>query len=139
MYLNQLYELSVKVPKPPALADVQLVKAIEKDFKINFPEDYIRYQTEYSNLIFGTLEIYRLHKNKRNADFTFMNEEAKKYCDLPEDLVAFAEDNGDYFCFKKDESGNVEKVVYWSHNGQTNENWKDFKSWVVECWFKEYQ
>lgn len=43
---------------------------------------------------------------------------------VPRELLPFIEDNGDYFCVTPDGG-----VVYWSHNGPTDERWSDIASW----------
>jgi hypothetical protein len=46
---------------------------------------------------------------------------------VPKDLLPFVEDNGDYFCLTR-----AGEVVFWSHNGSTNERWPDLKNWYQE-------
>ena len=36
----------------------------------------------------------------------------------------FVEDNGDYFCI-----ADCGEVVYWSHNGSTDERWPSLTEW----------
>jgi hypothetical protein len=43
---------------------------------------------------------------------------------VPRDLLPFIEDNGDYFCLTSDG-----EVVYWSHNGSTDERWPTMAAW----------
>ena len=43
---------------------------------------------------------------------------------VPRHLLPFVEDNGDYYCFAP--SG---EVVYWSHNGTTDEKWPTIAAW----------
>ncbi|HGY1074313.1 SMI1/KNR4 family protein, partial [Aeromonas salmonicida] len=33
-------------------------------------------------------------------------------------------DNGDYFCISK-----TGEVIYWSHNGSSNEKWPNMSAW----------
>jgi hypothetical protein len=44
--------------------------------------------------------------------------------ELPRDLLAFIEDNGDYYCLTK-----TGEVRFWSHNGTTEEKWTTFGDW----------
>jgi len=43
---------------------------------------------------------------------------------VPRHLLPFVENNGDYFCLTP--SG---EVVYWSHNGTTDEKWPNIAAW----------
>jgi hypothetical protein len=46
---------------------------------------------------------------------------------VPKDLLPFIEDNGDYFCLTR-----TGEVVYWSHNGSSDERWPDLENWHQE-------
>ncbi|WP_305830531.1 SMI1/KNR4 family protein [Photobacterium leiognathi] len=43
---------------------------------------------------------------------------ARKFYDLPVELMPICEDNSDYYCIN-----NNGEVVFWSHNGTTNQKW----------------
>ena len=39
------------------------------------------------------------------------------------------EDNGDFYCINR-----TGEVVYWSHNGATDERWPNLATWISEAW-----
>ena len=49
--------------------------------------------------------------------------------DLPRDLLPICEDNGDYYCMNA-----VGEVVYWSHDGVSDEKWSDLATWIRKVW-----
>lgn len=49
---------------------------------------------------------------------------AWKIIGVPRDSLPFIEDNGDYFCISK-----TGEVIYWSHNGISNEKWPNMSAW----------
>lgn len=53
--------------------------------------------------------------------------EAWKNAGVPADLLPFIEDNGDCYCITP-----TGEVVFWSHNGATNERWPDMASWYQQ-------
>ena len=63
---------------------------------------------------------------------------ARKYFELPTHLIPFVNDNDDYYCFDIKSSNQDFKVVYWSHNGSSNENWENFLDWMEKCLIGEY-
>lgn len=46
---------------------------------------------------------------------------------VPPDLLPFVEDNGDYFCMNP-----RGEVIFWSHNGATDERWPSIAVWRQE-------
>ena len=53
---------------------------------------------------------------------------------VPEDLIPICQDNGDYYGMNK-----KGQVVFWSHDGATDEKWKDLATWIEEVWIGESQ
>jgi hypothetical protein len=43
---------------------------------------------------------------------------------VPKDLLPFVEDNGDYYCLNS-----RGEVLFWSHNGTTDEKWPNLANW----------
>ncbi|RML47676.1 hypothetical protein APX70_02631, partial [Pseudomonas syringae pv. maculicola] len=39
------------------------------------------------------------------------------------------EDNGNYYCLLEDGS-----VIYWVHDGRSNETWPSLASWIKHAW-----
>ena len=48
---------------------------------------------------------------------------------VPSELLPVCEDNGDFYCLAP--SG---EVVFWSHDGATDERWADLACWINEVW-----
>lgn len=48
---------------------------------------------------------------------------------VPEDWVPLCEDNGDYYCITP-----TGEIVYWSHNGATDEQWANLAAWISAVW-----
>ena len=66
--------------------------------------------------------------------------DARRYHELPEHLLPFAaEQDGDYYCFNLSSRAPEYEVVFWSHNGTTDEKWNNFLDWVERCWIGEYE
>ena len=49
------------------------------------------------------------------------------------------EDNGNYYCFDLSSAKEDYKVVYFSHDGLSEETWPNFLVWVEKCWIKEHE
>ena len=47
-----------------------------------------------------------------------------RFYDLPVELMPICEDNSDYYCIN-----NNGEVVFWSHNGATDEKWANVTVW----------
>jgi SMI1-KNR4 cell-wall len=117
--------------------DIQ-IENVESILNIKFPKTYILFVKEYLNIRLGSYEILTLNSDD-NLYLIAQFEDAKKYFDLPEHLIPFLEDNGDYFCFDTTKINDGEySVKYWSHNGTTDEKWDNFMDWVEKCWLGEY-
>ena len=63
---------------------------------------------------------------------------ARKYFSLPKYLIPIVNDNDDYYCFDLRSDESDYKIVYWSHNGFTDEKWDNFLDWVEKCLIEEY-
>lgn len=114
------------------------IESIESILNIKFPKTYLFFVKEYLNVRLGGYEFLTFNKND-NLYLITQFEDAKKYFGLPEHLIPFIEDNGDYFCFDTTKIINEEySIKYWSHNGTTNERWDNFMDWVKICWLEEY-
>jgi hypothetical protein len=137
--LEKLKSLDQPVPTPPELPTQADVKNAEEKIAVKFPPSYVKYQLEYSDVNVGPLEMYHLFEDGSYLDFIQAVKEARQYHELPEYLLPFAgEQDGDYYCFNLKSYSPEYEVVYWSHNGTTNEKWNNFLDWVEKCWSGEY-
>ena len=137
--LEKLKSLDQSVTLPAELPTAADVKAAEEKLGIKFPPSYVKYQLEYSDIIVGDLEMYSLVEDGSYLDMVNNINEARQYHELPDPLLPFvAEQDGDYFCFNLKSAGPEYEVVYWSHNGTTDEKWDNFLDWVERCWIGEH-
>ena len=127
--LAELRDLNEPVPKPFRLPTEAEVNQAENTLGVKFPADYRRYLLEASDLVFGALEPAVVTPDAGYLSLVEVAESAWDEMDLPRDLLPFCEDNGDYYCLNQ--AGEVE---YWSHNGATDEKWKDLATWIKEVW-----
>jgi hypothetical protein len=51
---------------------------------------------------------------------------------VPDDLLPICEDNGNYFCMNR-----RGQVVFWDHNGASDEKWTDLATWINDVWIGE--
>ena len=129
--IAELRELNEPVPKPLRLPTENEVDAAEGRLGITFPADYRQYLLHASDVVFGALEPAIITPDAGHLDLFDMAQTAWGEMEVLRTLLPFCEDNGDYYCFN--ESGEVE---YWSHNGATDERWKDLATWIKEVWLE---
>lgn len=127
--LQQLRSLNEPVPIPLRLPTLQEVSNAEKQLRIPFPKDYRRFLLEASDVVYGTVEPALVTPDSGYRDLVTMAQTAWNALDLPKNLLPFCEDNGDYYCMNQ-----RGQVVYWSHNGQTDEKWVNLASWIEHVW-----
>ena len=136
--LEKLKSLNQPVPLPPQLPTEADVMAAEEKLGVKFPPSYVKYQLEYSDINVGHLEMYSLFEDDDRLNLISNVNNARKYHRLDEHLLPFVEEqDGDYFCFNLESNGPEYEVVYWSHNGTTDEKWDNFLDWVERCWIGE--
>jgi hypothetical protein len=136
--LEKLKSLNQPVPLPPQLPTEADVMAAEEKLGVKFPPSYVKYQLEYSDINVGHLEMYSLFEDDDRLAMINNINNARKYHRLDEHLLPFVEEqDGDYFCFNLESNGPEYEVVYWSHNGTTDEKWDNFLDWVERRWIGE--
>jgi SMI1-KNR4 cell-wall len=130
--IAELRELNEPVPKPLRLPTADEIKTAEDQLDVRFPDDYRRYLLEASDVVYGALEPAVVIPEAGHLSLVEMAETAWDEMEVPRELLPFCEDNGDYYCLNP--TGEVE---YWSHNGTTDEKWKDLATWIKEVWIDE--
>jgi hypothetical protein len=130
--IQELRKLNIPVPRPLRLPTSEEVEAVEKQLGVGFHPDYRQYLLEASDVVYGCLEPATVAPGGGHRDLVHLAENAYKNLDLPRNLLPICEDNGDYFCMNQ--SG---KVVFWSHNGASDESWPDLATWIEEVWIGE--
>jgi len=106
---------------PPS--DEEIIEAQNK-LGFKFPSDYISFIKSGYDLGDTPLEALEINSPGSHVDIYEAIECARKYYDLPVDLLPIVEDNADYYCLNKNN-----EVVFWSHNGATNEKWPNVTEW----------
>ncbi|MDB5197374.1 MAG: hypothetical protein JWP88_1745 [Flaviaesturariibacter sp.] len=134
--LDKLKALSEPVLNPARLPLEEDVRNAEEELGVKFPPSYIKFQLEYSNLSYGTFEPYLLSEGGSYLDLINAVKEARVF-GLPDHLLPFLADNGDYYCFDLTTNAPEYTVRYWSHDGTTDESWEGFLDWVERCWIEE--
>ena len=131
--IHQLRELNEPVPKPMRLPAAAAVAAAERELGVTFHPDYRTFLLEASDVVYGTLEPATIGTRKRaHTDLVRMAHDAWTLMELPRELLPICEDNGDYYCMN--ERG---EVVYWSHDGPTDERWPNLATWIQQVWIEE--
>ncbi|MEO6036661.1 MAG: SMI1/KNR4 family protein [Verrucomicrobiota bacterium] len=129
--IAKLRSLNEPVPKPARLPTETEVAAAERNLGVEFPPDYHHFLLQASDVTYGSLEPAVIIPAAGRSDLVKMAREAWEI-GVPEDLLPFCESNGDYFCLHADG-----QVVYWHHDGSTDETWPDLAHWIVQVWMEE--
>jgi hypothetical protein len=103
--------------------DAELAAA-EKRLGVTFHPDYRAFLRGGGDVADAALEPAVILPGSGHLDLFEIAETAWNEMEVPRDLLPFVEDNGDYYCINP--SG---EVVYWSHNGTTEEKWPTIAAW----------
>ena len=117
--INELRQLNQSVPKPFRLPTEDEVRAALQ-LGAEFLEDYREYLLKASDVIYGTLEPAVALPDSGHLNLVEVVESAWNEMEVPRNLLPICENNGDYYCLN--EKGEVQ---FWSHNGMTDEKWRD--------------
>jgi hypothetical protein len=128
---SQLRELNEPVPKPSIRPSAEQVALIEKETGVTFHPDLRRFLLEVSDVVYGIKEPITITDPKSHTHFPDLLASAREY-GVPQELIPFCEDNSDFYCL--DSSG---KVLFWSHDGATDESWPDLATWIKDVWIEE--
>jgi hypothetical protein len=130
--IRKLRELNEPVPKPMRLPSEGEITHAEKQLGLTFHPDYRKYLFQASDVVYGTKEPCTITPGGGHTDLIDVTQAARVEMGLPRNIVPICEDNGDYFCMN--EAG---EVVFWSHNGVTDEKWPDLATWIEIVWIEE--
>ena len=100
---------------------------------LSFPPDFRRYLLEASDVVFGVMEPVTITRPTSHTHFPEVLADARKW-GVPDNLIPLCYDNADFYCV--DPSG---QVVFWSHDGASDESWADIATWIEEVWIGEYE
>ena len=108
------------------------IKQAQTKLGFNFSPEYVAFIKSGYALGSASMEALEISNPPSYADIYQTLEDARKYYDLPLDLLPICEDNSDYYCLNPNG-----EVVFWSHNGTTDEKWANATEWrnqmVVEA------
>jgi hypothetical protein len=130
--IKRLRSLNETVPIPMRLPTPEEVSAIEEELGIKFHPDLRQYLLELSDIVFGTLEPVTVTDSESHTYMQSVCEAAWDVYEMPKKLTPICKDNGDFYCLNK--GG---QVVFWSSDGETNEEWADLATWIEEVWIGE--
>lgn len=131
--IAELRSLNEPVPKPARLPTEAEVRAIEAETGVSFPPDFRRYLLEASDVVFGVMEPVSITSPTSHTFFPSVLASARNW-GVPDDLIPLCDDNADFYCVAP--SG---EVVFWSHNGTTDQRWQDIATWIDEVWIGEFE
>ncbi len=129
---KKLRELNLQVPIPQRLPTEEEVALAEQKLETHFHPDYRRFLLEASDVVVPTKEPARVTFPPGRLYLVNIAKDAWTKMKVPKDLLPICEDNADYYCINKDG-----EIVFWSHDGISNERWKDFATWIKEVWIEK--
>jgi SMI1-KNR4 cell-wall len=100
------------------------IAAAEVRLGVAFPAGYKAFLLGGSDVANSILEPAVILPGAGHLDLFSVADAAWRLMDVPRDLLPFIEDNGDYYCLTP-----AGEVVFWSHNGATDERWPDIAAW----------
>jgi hypothetical protein len=130
--VERLRALSEPVPVPARLPTAAEVAAAEAELGRRFHPDLRQYLLELSDVVFGALEPVTLTSPDSHTHLATVCDDAWEGYDVPRELLPFCEDNADFYCLT--EAG---AVVFWSHDGETEERWPILAAWIEQVWIEE--
>ncbi|MEQ8439352.1 MAG: SMI1/KNR4 family protein [Ilumatobacter fluminis] len=124
--IARLRRLSTPVPRPRRLPTESEVRDAETNLGVSFHPDLRRYLLEASDVVYGTHEPVTI-SGGHTAIETVVH--SARDLGVPDGLLPICDDNADYFCITANGD-----IVYWSHNGATNETWPNLATWITDVW-----
>jgi SMI1-KNR4 cell-wall len=108
------------------------IDAAEKRLNFKFHPDYREFLKGRGDVGDAVFEAAVILPGSGHLDLFEIAEEAWDEIGLSRDLLPFIMDNADYYCLTK-----TGGVVFWSHNGVTNEKWATFEGWYQQVCIEE--
>ncbi len=129
--IAELRQLNQPVPRPLSLPTPDEVDVVEQRLGITFHPDYRKYLLQASDVVHGTLEPCIITRATAHTDLVRNAETAWEDDGVPRHLLPICYDNGDYYCMNV-----AGDIVYWSHNGITEEKWPDLAAGIKHVWIE---
>jgi hypothetical protein len=127
--IKKLRSLNRPLSQPKRLPTEEEVMAVEKALGVAFHPYYLQFLLQASDIDFGLIEPATATDDTSHTNLVRMAQLAWARVGLPRILLPICEDNGDYFCMNA-----AGEVIYWSHNGTTDEKWPDLATWIEQVW-----
>ncbi len=109
--------------------DEKLIARYEDKLGIKFSADFKKLYQSIGYTLCNGKDILQLTELKDDSRDLAEHYELLHSQNGTKNLLPFCEDNSDYYCLN--EKG---EVVFWSHNGTTDEKWPDLATWIKEVW-----
>jgi hypothetical protein len=129
--IAQLLERNEPVPKPLPKPTLEDIARVERELCIKLPSEFVALQLNAGHVVCGTHEPVTITLGSGHTYIGGVADDAWS-SGVPREFLPICEENGDYFCLTPDG-----KVVYWSHNGPTQEFWPSLEAWVSEVWLSD--
>ena len=129
--IRRLRDLNMPVPIPLRLPTDAEVTAAERRLGVTFHRDYREFLLKASDVVFGRLEPAVITRPESHTDLSTVCSRAWEV-GVPRHLLPICGDNGNYFCMN-----DAGEVVYWSHDGWSDERWPSLAEWIERCWIGE--
>lgn len=130
---HDLQRLNESVPRPRRLPTPEAVDALAQSLGVQFHPDFRRFLLEASDVSVGYLEpVHAVPVEVSDAvDYTYLPAvvESAREWGVPDHLLPICEDNSDFYCMN-----DAGEVVFWSHDGTTDETWPDLAAWIEVVW-----
>jgi hypothetical protein len=128
--ISEIRKLNQPVPVPPRLPTEKEVEIAESQLHVKFHKDYCKFLLEASDVVYGTLEPAQVTPNSEHLDLVEMASAAWDH-GVPRNLLPICHDNGNFFCMN-----DAGEVLFWDHNGTTNEKWPGLAAWIKQVWIE---
>lgn len=131
--IAELRKLNRPVPIPIRLPDENDIEQIERELEVTFHSDYRTFLLEASDVVYGALEPATVTNPNSH---TYL----PKICTsawamgVSKELLPICEDNGNYYCMSSEG-----EIIYWAHDGWSDEKWKDLATWIQKVWIEEQE
>jgi len=110
--------------RPPTDLEID---AAENRLGMKFHADYRDFLRDGGNVANASFEAAVVLPGSGYCDLIEIAETAWNKMGVPRLYLPFIEDNSDYFCITPDGA-----IVYWSHNGTTQERWETLAHWYQQ-------
>ncbi len=129
--IDILKEKSIPLKVERKIPTIEEVKEIEKEIERSLPEDLKEMLLNTSHVYYGYIE-QPVATPKTSRCYLTATAQLGWEQGVPSTWLPFCYDDGDYFCFNENNN-----IVFWSHNGPSDEKWKNLAHWIEEVWIGE--